>query len=277
MAQDEGRNPSPGEEYESNAARRLRAQGDAAEETDPIHEGEEAEGSRLANFWYHHKWKVIIGGFFLFIAVVTTGQYLSRSNPDVTLIYAGPSYITPTGNRAFCQILEGMMEDYNGDGKVYAQLNDVVYYTDTQLEEYTRFCEENDIDSTVDRLANARTAERFTYQVMGGEAPICILSPAQYDMVASSGGFMKLEEVFGSVPEGAVDAYGIRFSETKLCRFYDAAKIFPDDAILAMRTLPTLSALTGKKKAETIHEQNLKLYRAMVEFEYPAGYDPGEE
>ncbi len=268
----------PGEEYESNAARRIRAQAQeaAGEEIDAIHEGEAAAGSRLANFWYHHKWKVIIGAFFAFVILIGVTQYASRSNPDATLIYAGPRYITPTGNRAFCSILEGMAGDFNGDGKTYVQLNDVVYYTDTQLAEFEAYCEENNLDMTVDRLANARTSERFTYQVMGGEAPICILSPAQYDLVASSGGFMKLTDVFGEVPEdvaaAAVDDCGVRFADTKLCRFYDAAQIFPDDAILAMRTLPTLSALTGKRRAEAIHEQNLTLFRAMLAFEFPEGF-----
>ncbi|MCR4905655.1 MAG: hypothetical protein K6A33_06195 [Clostridiales bacterium] len=283
MADDERREKTPEEAYESNAARRLRAEAreEAEEPVDTIHEGEAATGSRLANFWYHHKWKVIIGTFFAFVILVGVSQYASRSNPDATLIYAGPSYITPTGNRAFCSILEGMADDFNGDGKTYVQLNDVVYYTETQLADYAKFCEENDLDMTVDRLANARTSERFTYQVMGGEAPICILSPAQYDLVASSGGFMKLTDVFGEVPEdvaaAAVDEYGVRFAETKFCRFYDAAKIFPDDAILAMRTLPTLSALTGKRRAEAIHGQNLTLFRAMLSFEFPEGFVEGAQ
>ena len=250
MADEEKRDPER-EEYESNAARLIRAREQDGEEIDTIHEAEAAAGSRLANFWYHHKWKVILISFFAFVLLIGIGQYASHANPDATLIYAGPSYITPTGNRAFCTILEGMADDFNGDGKTYVQLNDVVYYTDTQLEEFENFCEENGLDMTVDRLANARTSERFTYQVMGGEAPICILSPAQYEMVASSGGFMKLSEVFDEVPEdvaaAAVDACGVRFADTKLCRFYDAVNIFPDDAILAMRTVPTLSALTGKR------------------------------
>ncbi|MBR4895025.1 MAG: hypothetical protein IKZ41_01245 [Clostridia bacterium] len=270
------------EEYESNAARRMRAQETEGEEIDAIHEGEAATGSWFANFWYHHKWKVILISFFTFVILIGIGQYASRSNPDATLIYAGPRYITPTGNRAFCSILEGMAGDFNGDGKTYVQLNDVVYYTETQLAEYEKFCEENDLDMTVDRLANARTSERFTYQVMGGEAPICILSPAQYDLVASSGGFMKLAEVFDEVPEdvaaAAVDECGVLFADTKFCRFYDAAKIFPDDAILAMRTVPTLSALTGRRRAEAIHEQNLSLFRAILAFGFPEGYEePAEE
>ncbi|MBQ4351429.1 MAG: hypothetical protein II768_09225 [Clostridia bacterium] len=277
MADGDKHNGQNADEYESNAARRMRAQGTGTEEIDTIHEGEAARGSWFANFWYHHKWKVIITAFFAFVIIIGIGQYASRSNPDATIIYAGPSYITPTGNRALCSILEGMADDFNGDGKTYVQLNDVVYYTDTQLADFEKFCEENDIDMTVDRLANARTAERFTYQVMGGEAPICILSPAQYDMVASSGGFMKLSEIFGEIPEdiaaAAVDDYGVRFADTKLCRFYDAAKIFPDDAILAMRTVPTLSALTGRRRAEAIHEQNLRLFRAMLEFDFPEGFE----
>ena len=266
----EKQNGAADESVESNAARRLRAQG--VEVEDSIHEGEAARGSRIANFWYHHKWKVIVGAAFAVIVISAVSQLLSQSNPDVSLLYAGPVYITPNSNEAFCDILEGLMDDYNGDGRKYAQLNDVVFLTDKQIEEYETFCLENGEDNTLDRLANAQAAERFSYQVFGGEALICIFAEEQYKMVAESGGFDSLTELFGTLPEGAVDDYGIRFSEMKLAKFYDAAKMFPEDAILALRSVPTLSAFTGRKKAEEKHARNEALFRKMVEFEYPEGY-----
>ena len=73
MADDGRRDPQ--EEYESNAARRMRAQGQDDEEIDAIHEGEQATGSWFANFWYHHKWKVIVGGAFLFILITGCCRY----------------------------------------------------------------------------------------------------------------------------------------------------------------------------------------------------------
>ena len=69
----------------------------------------------------------------------------------------------------------------------------------------------------------------------------------------------------------------MRFSETKLCKFYDAAKIFPDDAVIALRRLSTMSVFTGKKKAEKKYEYNLDFFKKMLTFDYPEGYIPPEE
>ena len=269
--------PASEDEYQSNAARRIHALED--KEGQASDEGGEAvvKGSFFANFWYHHKWKVIIGAVFAFILATGISQCATHANPDVSIIYAGPDYITPNGNRAFCAVLEGMMEDYNGDGRTYAQLNDMVYYTDEQLAEHEKFCAENDIDDVVDHYANAQAGQRFTYQIFGGDSLICVLSPGQYQMVADSEGFMKLSELFEEIPEGAVDAYGVRFAETKLWKFYDAVRIFPDDVIIAIRSLPTISSVTGRKKAEEAQVYNMELFKTMLTFEYPEGYVEPEQ
>ena len=88
---------------------------------------------------------------------------------------------------------------------------------------------------------------------------------------------MPLSEIFDEIPEGAIDEYGVRFSETKLCKFYDAAKIFPDDAVIALRRLSTMSVFTGKKKAEKKYEYNLDFFKKMLTFDYPEGYVPPED
>lgn len=261
---------------ESNEAKRLRALG---EDGGDEHDKGGIKINKAANFWYHNKVKILLIAFFAFVIIVAGGQFLTRSNPDVKILYAGPGYITANENQAFCKILDGMIPDFNGDGKKYVQLNDLIFMSSGQIEEYIAEAEERGEDVAVDRLSNKQTSERFTYEVFGSESVVCILARDQYDMVKNEGGFMTLDEIFdGSVPDDvrgiAVDEYGVLFKDTKLCRFYSGAQIFPDDAVLAMRRLSTLSALTGKKKAEKYHGYSTELFRLMLEFEYPEGYDP---
>ncbi len=260
-------------ENESNEARKIRALGEA----DETKEEEPVKVNKLENFWYHNKFKIIMTTAFAFIIAVASWQYLSRINPDVSIIYAGPEYITANQNKAFCEILQNMMVDYNNDGKKYVQLNDMIFMSDDQIGDYVESVEEEGETAVVDKLTNKQTYERFTYEIFGGESVICILSEDQYLDVASSDGFLPLSEIFDEIPEGAIDEYGIRFSETKLCKFYDAAKIFPDDAVIALRRLSTMSAITGKKKAEKQYEYHLDFFRQMINFEYPEGYVPSEE
>ncbi|MBE6724800.1 MAG: hypothetical protein E7576_06320 [Ruminococcaceae bacterium] len=277
----EERTQEEAHEAESNAARRLRLTGGEGE--DPIHEGEAAEGSFFSNFWYHHKWKVIIGAAFAFILITGISQYAAHSDPDITMLYAGTKYITATQNQKLTDIFETMTEDRNGDGKTYVQLNDVVFYTEDQLAEYTAWCQENGEDMTVDRLANKQANDRYVQQVWA-DPLICIFSESQYSEVARSGGFVKLADLFADDPDSlenlgdaAADEYGVRFWETKFCKFYDAAQIFPRDALIAVRTVPTMSALTGRKKAEEAQAANAEMFRRILTFEYPEGYDPEKQ
>jgi len=263
---------------ESNAARRIRMLGEEIGEDTPV---EEKEINKWENFWYHHKWKVILAGFFSFVILTAGIQLLSRQNPDVSLMYSGPTYITPNENQAFCDILENMMPDYNGDGDLYAQLNDLVYLTAGQLAVREAQALEKGDTFNLDRTANRQAEERFTYEIFGAEAPLCILAQDQYDMVKGEGGFMPLREMYeGSeytAPEGAIDEYGVRLKETKFGKFYTAAKIFPEDAILCLRRVPTMSAFTGREKAERKHGYHRDLFRRILEFEYPEGYtEPAE-
>ena len=260
-------------ENESNAARRIRILGQDTDE----HDETPLEINKWSNFWYHHKTKVIMTAFFTFVILVGVVQLVSRSNPDVYVFYSGPEYITPNQNTALCDALEDVMDDYNGDGKVYAQLNDLVFMTESQIEEYEAEMEAKGDTATVDRLANKDTYERFIYEIFGENSSICILADDQYEMVKSEGGFMELSGIFDEIPACAIDQFGIKLSETKFAKFYTAFGIFPEDTTIALRRLSTLSALTGKSKAEKRYEYHLDLFKKIVEFAYPEGFTPPEE
>ncbi len=269
--EDKDKNTPENNPEESNAARRIRMLG---ENEDEHTEEEPIKINKWANFWYHHKWKVVMITVFGFIIGVAVGQFAKQQNPDVSIIYGGPTYITPNENQAFCDNIESIMLDYNGDGKKYAQLNDLVFMTENQMNEMIAEVEESGDDVAFDRLANAQMQERFTYEIFGGEASICILAEEQYREVLAEGGFMPLSELFeeSEMPEGAIDEYGVRLAETKFSKFYGNADIFPEDAVIALRRVSTMSALTGRKKAEQMHEYSRDLFCRIVSFEYPEGY-----
>ena len=100
-------------ENESNEAKKLRVLGGGEEE----HDEEPLKIDKLGNFWYHYRFRIIMIAAFAFIIGIASWQFLTHQNPDISLIYAGPEYITANQNKAFCEVLQGMMPDYNGDGK----------------------------------------------------------------------------------------------------------------------------------------------------------------
>lgn len=265
---DEKKYGDGGEELESNAARRLRLLGvDTAES-----EEEHVEVNKLANFWHYNRTKIIIISFFVIVFGIVTMQTVNRQNPDISILYAGPDYITPNECKAFSATVESIIEDYNSDGRKYVQIDGLVFMSDDQIEDSIAAGIAADERVDIDNVKNKEVADRFSYEVFGGEALICILAEDQFRMVEAGGGFMKLTDVLGETPVGAIDEYGVRFSETKFCKFYDSAKIFPDDAVIALRTIPTTSAITGKKRAEKLHEYHTAAFKLIIGFEYPEGY-----
>ena len=77
--------------------------------------------------------------------------------------------------------------------------------------------------------------------------------------------------------KGAVDDCGIRFRDTNFYEFYESTHIFPEDAILALRKMSTVSALTGKSKAERAHAFHTELFKKMADFKFPEGYKPKDQ
>jgi len=257
-------------ENESNAARRIRLRGEDMNEPD----NSPLKIDKWANFWYHHKTKVIMISFFSIMILIGLVQLLTRQNPDVYILYSGPDYITPNQNVEMCDALEEIMIDYNGDGKVYAQLNDLVFMTADQIKEYESEARADGEEPYVDLTHHKNTHDRFVYEVFGQNSSICILAPDQYEIVKAEGGFLPLSELFDEVPEGAIDEYGINLVSTKFAEFYPIFQIFPEDTVIALRRLSTMSALGNKKKAEIRYEYHVDLFEKIISFEFPEGYTP---
>ncbi len=261
---------------ESNAARRLRMTGEGVGSDVDCTDLPTDLKSKLSNFWYHHKAKVLITAFFTFVITVVVVQFTGQSNPDVFILYAGPDYIATLDNQNFCKaVREVMTEDYNGDGEKKIRLTDVVFSTDAQMEAAKAEAAAKGEEYAFDGMLNKNNSDRFTYEVFGDNAIICILSWDQYEMVRSANGFVPLSEIFGATEvKGAVDEWGIRFSETNFYEFYKNTHIFPEDAVLALRKPSTISAITGRDKIEKVHAYHVELFKRIADFRFPEGYQP---
>ena len=255
---------------ESNEARRIRMSGEGIGEDVRL---DDIKVNKLSNFLYHNKVKIILITFFAVVLIIGIVQIITQSSPDATIIYGGPQYISPNQAKNFRAMMESLMDDYNGDGKKVVQLYDFVFYTSEQLEKVAEETDENGEKTVVNISSNRKTADRFSEEVFGVDSGVCILSESQYNEARSAGAFLTLREVLGYQPDGAVDDFAVKLSETKLWKFYDAARIFPRDSVIVMRKLSSMGSILGmKKRAETNHEAGLKLFRTILEFEYPEGY-----
>ena len=262
----------PEEINESNAARRMRLRHEDMGEdvrTDDI------KVNKIGNFLYHNKIKIIIIAFFAVVLTIAVTQFIAKDNPDLYIIYGGNERISANDAKEFTALAASLMDDYNGDGKKKVQINDFVFMTPEQVERITSETDSEGNYVTVNLLENKTVYDRFSDEIFGPDAGLCILCESQFRTVEESGGFVPLAEIFGEVPEGAVDGFGIRLSETKLYKFYSAARVFPADAVLALRRVSSMGALPGMGgKAETAHSRGEDLFRKIMAFEYPEGFVP---
>ncbi len=261
---------------ESNAAKRLRMTGEGMGEEADYSDIPKDFKSRLVNFWYHHKVKVFVTAFFAIAIGVCVAQFSAQTDPDVRILYAGPDYIASMDNERFCSaVTEIMTEDFNNDGEKKVRLTDVVFYTQNQLDAAKAAAAERGEELSVDLTQNRSNFEKFDYEVFSDNGVICILSEEQYQRIASAEGFIPLAEIFGDTEiKGAIDDCGIRFCETNFYEFYQSTHIFPEDAVLALRKMSTISAITGKSKAEKMHAYHTEIFKKMADFQFPEGYKP---
>ena len=214
---------------------------------------------KLSNFWYYHKWKVIIGAAALLLLVICGFQMCRNSDVDLTVMYAGSCLLSRSESAEMGQTVSSLMTgDPNRDGERIADLCQLHIYSDEQIEK--RIADYGKDSVSVN--ANQDELKTFDNLILAGEYSVVILEPWLYRRVASGGGFRKLSDVLGSKPASAYDDYAVRFRETAL---YNAnPELFAgytDDTLICLRTQSQIFA--GKRMAKTYAEYE-KLFADLV-------------
>ena len=256
-------------EEESNAAKLLRVKGSETGE-DRIHDETAAvkEYDRAENFWYHHKWKVIIVSIVLVCGIILGVQVVGKKDPDASILFAGP-YLLGENTEKVTEAFTYLLKDYNGDGEINLRFTALRCYSDAQLAELG---EETDAkgnkykdSAAYANLLNANTQERqaFYKVVFVDQFVIYLVDPFLYQDVKEANGWLPLSEIFDHEVGSAIDDTGIRFADTAFAQYYSYFDELPEDTILCIRRVST----TAGKKGKIRHEYNVELFRAIVEFE----------
>jgi len=261
-------------EVESAAARRLRMMGISAENEENKEEiPPQKKGILpfLENFWYHYKLATIIILAAAIVIGVGVYQYVTKVTPDIYVMCSGPFFYDNTEPlmKVFTTVMD---EDYNGDGEKVVNILHTVRYSPEQIAELERLAEESNQEFEFDYNFNAQEYERFQNEIMVGESIICIMDPSLYAEVSDSGIFISLDEALGYVPDEAADDFAIYFKDLKFAKYNRIFSKLPDDTVIAVRSRTAMQKLKGKK-AEKSHKNHLEVFRNIVEFEYPEGYE----
>ena len=91
----------------------------------PDEERELTPKEKRQNWWYYHKWHVVIG-FILLLICLDLGKsalHIGEVKPDLQIAYVGTYRLPDDTAEAIEKAFETIAEDANNDGKITVQLN----------------------------------------------------------------------------------------------------------------------------------------------------------
>ncbi len=242
--------PTVPEENESNSAKVLRLHGDdRAEELEEARIEAEKDIKRVSwieNFWYHHKWAVIMIGIFVLIAGIAIFQLIERDSPDAVVMIAGGDYVGDSGVRILKPIFEDNLKGEEDTAKSTVSVYYVVY---------------------VPGDANASMAmQQFTSEFSAGDCSLFLLSPELYEIAKETGLLLPLSEIFpDGVPDFASDDTSLRLGDCPIYRENANLSFLSADLRLCVRSVPMLVQVRDKSSAEARVEAAKKILIAWAE------------
>lgn len=220
----------------------------------------------LDNFWYHHKWKTIIGLFFLAVIIVCTVQMCSKESEksDLVVVCAGPYNFTTNGEaldtlQKYLSVI--LPEDFDGNGEKRVSAVAYTIYSGEQLKAM-------DKDASAAASYNNSSNYQNFYQHLGtGEFSVAFLDPFLYEELAAKNEcLVDLTAAFGKSPSnglyktlanGKTVCYGIRLGDSALYT-NNALKALPEDTVLCLIG----SAYFGDDRT---YERAVKYFAALLE------------
>lgn len=205
---------------------------------------------KFDNFWYYHKWHVILTAFVVFVLSVCIAQSCTREVHDSDVLYAGPrAYTAEEREQAGGELSDLASTELNERKNIGLITYNVMSKEQIQelkdrLGEYNAAEKE---DLLVDTSYYTSEQELYYSALMTGHYAVLLVDEWLYEKLATDEGRLrKLSDVFVTVPDSAFDEYGIRFSETA---FYKNSELFgdlPDTTVLCLLS-PYVMGSTSKK------------------------------
>ena len=222
----------------------------------------------LDNFWYHHKWTVIVTVFFAVVLIMGLVQILSKDAYDVSLTYGGSYRMNDEERVEFEAVLNSLCpEDYDGNGKKAVQYMIYEVYSEKEILKLKAEAEEQGQDFVFNAKYNQDEFDNFTAFAGTGECSVYFLSPYLYEVLKASDRVLPLKELYGEqpLPEGALeDGFGVALKDTDLYEYHSAVQTLPEDTVVCLLR-STVWNMSGSREEAYRHAE--ALFRALVEFD----------
>lgn len=210
---------------------------------------------KIDNFWFHYKWPVIIGAFFLIIFIIGVVQIAAREETDGVVAFAGPANITPNQSLAIQEDLATVMPyDNTGDGKKITKFKAFSCHSEDDAKK---------IEGGVDTQQNAANYKDFNSYFSSGECCIYFLGKDNYERMVNNGRLQSMSDIFGEdTPEGTEESgFGVKISELGIYEL-DSFRVLPEDTYVCL-SKPLIHGESSKKDNYT---HMTEFFKAIVNY-----------
>ncbi len=177
---------------------------------------------KIDHFWYYHKKAVILSTIGVIMCLVCLVQCAKRTDYGVFIVYCGPGYIGGDATSLFLEKTEAKLGDaLDEDSEI--SFSKITYVPEKLIEYYI----EEGIE--FNGASNYDAVNEFNNILSLGTYPIMLITREMYDSINPEDFFVPLTEL-GISHEGAIDGYGILFSETELGK--QIPNVFYEDTVL---------------------------------------------
>lgn len=219
--------------------------------------------SKLENFWYHYKLRVIIFSGFAVILAVCLIQIMGRTDYDLFAIYAGEADINivseKTGEVPY-KTLENSVRQISGKRDYKTSIQCYTYVPSAIAAEY----EKKGINYNLSK--NNETKKAFISKLVDGKCTVLLLTPELYTEAKGLDTVSLLSDVLGYTPEYSSDGYCVKLADTSFYKFFGAMSAFPEDTLLCFRNQKSPSAMVGSDDKEA-YERQKEIFQKIIEFD----------
>lgn len=225
----------------------------------------------LDNFWYHHKWAVIISSFFAVFILIGIVQMATRTEYDLKMVYAGPSVmIADEKAEKVRTVFAGFVEkDITGDGKKTVLLNAYSVLSDEQLKHMNDEAKKENDSVYYDSSLRENAIKDVSTLLATGEVTICLFDEYVYGRFAGRDFFVALSDVLGYKPEQSYDDYAVRVGDTDFGKFFMSDGPIPDDTLICIRKPAYLTGTGDSKEMTEEYETALTTFAKILRFKAP--------
>lgn len=226
---------------------------------------------RIVNFWYYYKWFVLVGIVFLALIVIATVQYFKKDEPDIAILYAGPTILSDEACDQMTQSCENLIFDLNADGTVSVSMKAFVLNANEDLLDSNQEAFKNGYDvQLLDGQVEGRKIQgneefkAYNEELLYGESCLLLLDEALFNELAKAGFLVNLKDALGEdFPASAVGEFGVRLVDTKFCR-KDGFTSIPFDTVVCLKTSIVMDGEEKEDSAQK-NKQNIEIFRELID------------